>query len=79
MDSNERLQAIEEELTANQLKTDAIDLALKAIMNKLEAPVPEESVIEEEFNFGRNSGVPVNSETHSLGHVKIKSVLNNLG
>ena len=46
-----QLQAMEEELTANQMKTDAIELALKAIMNKLEVPVPEESVMEEELNF----------------------------
>ena len=51
IDSGERLQAMEEELTANQMKTDAIELALKVIMNKLEVPVPEESVMEEELNF----------------------------
>ena len=59
-------------MTANQMKTDAIELALKAIMNKLEVPVPEESVMEEEFNFRKNSRIPVNSETHALSHVKIK-------
>ena len=72
MDSGKRLQSIEEELTANQIKTDASKLTLKTIMNKLEVPVPEESVREEEFNFGQNSGIPVNSRTHILGHVKIK-------
>ena len=42
MDSDERLQAMEEELTANWMKTEAIELAFKAIMNKLEVSVPEE-------------------------------------
>ena len=47
-------------------------------MNKLEVPVPEESVMEEEFNFRQNSRIPVNSKMHALnklffgGHVKIK-------
>ena len=54
------------------MKTDAIELAPKAIMNKLEVPVPEESAMEEEFNFGRNFRIPVNSEMLMLGHVKIK-------
>ena len=69
MGSDERFQAMEEELTANWMKTDAIELALKAIMDKLEVPIPEESV-EEEFNFGQNSRILVNSEMHALGHVK---------
>ena len=72
MDSNKKFWAMEEELTANQMKTDAIELSLKAIMNKLEVPVPEESIMEEEFNFRQNSGILVNSEMHALGHVKIK-------
>ena len=72
IDADERLQAMEEEQTANQMKTDANELALKAIMNKLEVPVPEESVMDEEFNFGRNSGIPVDSKMHAPGHVKIK-------
>ena len=72
MDSNERLQPMEEELVANWVKTDVIELALKAIMNKLEVPVPEESAMEEEFNIRRNSRIVVNSEMHVLGHVKIK-------
>ena len=64
MDADERLWAMEEELAANQMKTDAIELALKAIMNKLKVPVPEESVMEEDFNFRRNSGILVNSEIY---------------
>ena len=72
MNFDERLWAVEEELAANQMKADAIKLTLKAIMNKLELPAPEELVIEEEFNFGQHSGVLVNSKMHTLGHVKIK-------
>ena len=72
MDSNKRLQAMDEELTANWMQTDAIELALKAIMNKLEVPVPEELAMEEEFNFRRNSRIRMNSEMHALGYVKIK-------
>ena len=63
---------MEEELTANQMKTDAIELPLKAIMNRVDVPVPEESVMEEEFIFRQNSGALVNSEMHTLDHVKIK-------
>ena len=70
--ANERLQAMGKEQLAYQMKTDAIELALKAIMNKLEVPVPEESVMEEEFNFRQNSGSLVNSKMHALGYVKIK-------
>ena len=55
MDSDKRLWAMEEELTANWMKTKAIELALKAIMNKLEVSVPEEPAMEEEFSFRRNS------------------------
>ena len=72
MDSDERLQAIEQELAANQMKTDVIELAPKAIMNKLEVPIPEASLMEDEFNFGWNSGVPVNSKTHVPGYVKVR-------
>ena len=54
------------------MKTDAIELALKAIMNKLAVLAPEKSIMEDEFNFKQNSGIPVNSEMHALGHVKIK-------
>ena len=72
MDSDKRLRAMEEELTVNRMKTETIDLALKAIMNKLEVPVPEEPSLEEEFNFGRNSGTPAFSEMHAPGHVEVK-------
>ena len=72
MNSDKRLWAMEEELAANWIKTDKIELALKAIINNLEVPSLEESVMEKEFNFGHNSRVPVNSETHTLSHVKIK-------
>ena len=64
MNSDNRLQAMEEELAVNWTKTDAIELALKAIMNKLEVPAPEESAMEEESNFGQNSRVLVNSKMH---------------
>ena len=72
MDSNERLRAMEEELTVNWMKTEGIELALKAIMNKLEVSVSEEPAMEEEFSFRRNSGTPAFSETHTPSHVKIK-------
>ena len=61
MDSDDRLCAMEEEVAANQMKTDTIELALKAII-KLEVPALEESVMEEVFIFGQNSRVPVNSK-----------------
>ena len=61
---------MEEELTANWMKTEAIELALKAIMNKLEVSVPEELAMEEEFSFKRNSGTPAFSEMHAPSHVK---------
>ena len=54
------------------MTTEVIDLALKAIMNKLEVPVPEKPAMEEEFNFGRNSRTLAFSEMHAPGHVKIK-------
>ena len=44
-------------------------------MNKLEAPLPEESVMEEEFNSRQDSRILVNSKTHTLGHVKIKPAI----
>ena len=72
MDPDERLRAMEEELTANWMKTEAIELALKAIMNKLEVPVPEEPAMEEEFSFRRNSRTPASFKTHAPSHVKIK-------
>ena len=75
MDSDERLWVMEEELTANQMKTEAIELALKAIMNKLEVSVPEEPAVAEKFSFGRNSGTPAFSETHAPSHVKIKPAM----
>ena len=55
------------------MKTDIIKLTLKAIMNKLEVPMPEESVMKEEFNFRQNSRILVNSEMYALGDRKIKS------
>ena len=67
MDFDKRLQTMEEELTANQMKTEAIEF-----MNKLEVSVPEEPAMEEEFSFGRNSGMPAFSEMHVCGHIKIK-------
>ena len=75
MDSDKRLQAMEEELTAHRMKTEAIELALKAIMNKLEVSVPEEPAMEEEFSFGRNSRTPAFAETHAPSHVKIKPAM----
>ena len=45
MDPDERLWAMEEELRANRMKTEVIELALKAIMNKLEVSVPEDPAI----------------------------------
>ena len=63
---------MEEELTANRMKTEAIELALKVIMNKLEMSVLEEPAMEEEFSFGWNSRTPPFSETHAPSHVKIK-------
>ena len=50
-------------------------MALKAIMNKLEVSIPEEPAMEEKFSFGRNSGTPVFSETHTPIHVKIKPAM----
>ena len=57
------------------MKTEAIELALKAIMNKLEVSVPEEPAMEEEFSFGRNSGTLAFSEMHTPSHVKIKPAM----
>ena len=42
MDSDERLWTMKEECAANQMKTDTVKKALKAIMNKLGVPVLEE-------------------------------------
>ena len=75
MDPDERLRAMEEELTANWMKTEEIELALKAIMNKLEVSVPEEPAMEEEFSFRRNSGTLAFSEMHTPSHVKIKPAM----
>jgi hypothetical protein len=38
MDPNDRLRNMEEELTQNRLKTDAIEAALQNILAKLDAP-----------------------------------------
>ena len=62
-------------MTANWMKTEAIELALKAIMNKLEVSVPEEPAMEEGFSFRRNSGIPAFSKTHTPNHVKIKPAM----
>ena len=48
--SEDRLRAMEEELLASQAKTDAIQLALQAIMSKLEATA-EKTREESEVNF----------------------------
>jgi hypothetical protein len=48
MDWNDRLQNMEEELTWNRLKTDAIEAALQNILAKLDAPRVNENAMYEE-------------------------------
>ena len=55
MDSNKGLQAMEEELAANQMKLMQLNWPSKVLMNELEVPAPEESIMEEELNFSQNS------------------------
>jgi hypothetical protein len=71
MDSNERIQMMEEELAANRMKTDAIENALKAIMTKLQIPDPEGPTTEggSDFRHPENPKTPKNT-TPGLSKVK---------
>jgi hypothetical protein len=53
MDLNDRLRNMEEELTQNRLKTDAIEAALQNILAKLDAPRVNENAMYEEPSSGR--------------------------
>ena len=66
---------MEEKLIANWMKINRIKMALKAVMNKPEVPTLEEPVMEEEFHFSQNLGIPEQSKTHAPTHVKIKPVM----
>ena len=52
MDLEDCLSNIEEELTWNQLKTDRIEAALQAILNKLDAPWHNENIMQDRPSFG---------------------------
>jgi hypothetical protein len=53
MDPNDCLQNMEEELTQNRLKTDAIEAAFQNILAKLDAPRVNDNAMHEESSSGR--------------------------
>ena len=52
MDLEVHLRNMEEELIWNQLKTDRIEAALQAILNKLDASQPGENIMQDGPSFG---------------------------
>ena len=53
MTSEDRLQAMEEELMKHQMKSDVIEISLQAILDKLNILTRKEDVMQSESDFGK--------------------------
>ena len=53
MNSEDRLQAMEEELMKHRMKSDAIEISLQAILDKLNILPRKEEVMQSKLDFGK--------------------------